>query len=161
MDSKLSHQALAKLSGLRRDKLDDFAKTWHELPLDERRRVVRALAELAQDNVELDYSDLFVRLLADADPEVRSAAVEGLWEDDRASTADRLIALARADAEDSVRASAFDGLGRFALRAALGDVPAALRRRVEAVLLDHLRPDTPTSLRRRALEASEIGRAHV
>jgi|SRR5579884_339957 HEAT repeat protein len=154
MDSKLSHQALAKLSGLSREKVEEFARTWHQLPIEERRRVVHALAELAQDNVELDYNDLFLRMLDDVDAEVRAAAVEGLWEDTRTSTADRLIGMARGDADEEVRAAAFDGLGRFALRAALGELPTALVDRIRTVLLDHLTSETPTLLRRRALEAS-------
>ena len=75
----LSHSTLAKLSGLRRQQLDDFMPTWNELPVAERRRAVRTLIDLAEDNVELDYHDLFRRLIADPDPEVRALAIEGLW----------------------------------------------------------------------------------
>lgn len=154
MDAKFSHQALAKLSNLSRDKIDDFAAAWPALPLEERRRVVRTLAEMAQDNVELNYNELFLRMLDDADPEVRSAAIEGLWEDDRASTVDRFINLARTDPSDEVRATAFDGVGRFALRVSLGELHAGAAGRVRQVLAEHIGRDTPTHLRRRALEAS-------
>lgn len=154
MEGKFSHQTLAKLSGLIREKVEEFAATWPQLPVEERRRIVRALAELAQDNVELDYNDLFVRMLADDDPEVRVGAVEGLWEDARASTADRLIALARRDRDDAVRGAALDGVGRFALRASLGELHVALSDRVREVLADHVGADTPPEVRRRAIEAA-------
>lgn len=154
MDAKFSHQALAKLSNLSREKVDDFAATWPALPLEERRRVVRTLAEMAQDNVELNYNELFLRMLGDVDPEVRSAAIEGLWEDDRASTADKLIGLARTDPSDEVRAAAFDGIGRFALRVSLGELHSGVAGRVRQVLVDHVGQNTPAALRRRALEAS-------
>lgn len=154
METKLSHEALAKLSSLSREKVEEFAATWPALSLEQRRRVVRDLADMAQDNVELNYDDLFVRMLADEDPAVRSSAVEGLWEDDRASTADRLIGLARSDPSDEVRASAFDGIGRFALRASLGELHGSVAGRVRAVLAEHVGQDTPAPLRRRALEAA-------
>jgi HEAT repeat protein len=154
MEAKFNHQTLAKLSGLTRDKVDEFAATWPQLPVEERRRIVRALVEMALDNVELDYNDLFLRMLHDEDAEVRSTAVEGLWEDARTSTADQLIALARSDAEDAVRATAFDGIGRFALRASLDELEASVAARVRQVLADHVGRDVPTPLRSRALEAS-------
>jgi HEAT repeat protein len=154
MEAKFSHQTLAKLSGLTRDKIDDFAATWPQLPVDERRRIVRALAEMAVDNVELDYNDLFLRMLGDEDAVVRGAAVEGLWEDDRPSTADRLIELARSEGDEEVRATAFDGIGRFALRISLGELGDAVAARVRQVLAEHVGAGTPAPLRSRAIEAA-------
>src|SRR4051812_27054215 len=109
----LSHATLAKLSGLSRQQLDDFMPTWSGLDADERRRAIRTLIDLAEDNVELDYSDLFRRLIGDPDAGVRSLAIEGLWEDDRAGTADLLVKTAQEDADEGVRAAAVAGLGRF------------------------------------------------
>src|ERR1043165_9802550 len=102
-NKKLSHSTLAKLSGLSRQQLDDFMPTWSGLPVAERRRAVRSMIDLAEDNVELGYNDLFRRLLADPDAEVRALALEGLWEDDRGSTADLLIKTAHEDVEPGVR----------------------------------------------------------
>jgi HEAT repeat protein len=150
---KLSHSTLAKLSGLSRQQLDDFIPTWNELPVGERRRALRTLIDLAEDNVELDYNDLFRRLIGDADPEVRALAIEGLWEDDRGSTADLLVKTAQNDADETVRAAAVDGLGRFALRLALDEVKAPLADRIRAALLELASPRTPIELRRRAVEA--------
>jgi HEAT repeat protein len=153
-NKKLSHSTLAKLSGLSRQQLDDFMPTWSGLPVAERRRAVRTLIDLAEDNVELDYNDLFRRLLADPDAEVRALALEGLWEDDRGSTADLLIKTAQEDVEPSVQAAAVDGLGRFALRLALDEVRPPLSDRIRAALLELAAPSAPLELRRRAVEAS-------
>src|SRR5262245_18046958 len=150
---KLSHSTLAKLSGLSRRQIDDFLPTWNDLPVAERRRAMRTLIDLAEDNVELDYNDLFGRLIGDGDAEVRSLAIEGLWEDDRASTADLLVKTAQEDRDETVRAAAVDGLGRFALRLALDEVRAPLADRIRAALLDLASPHTPLELRRRAVEA--------
>jgi HEAT repeat protein len=150
---KLSHSTLAKLSGLKSQQLDDFMPTWNDLPVAERRRALRTLIDLAEDNVELDYNDLFRRLIGDADPEVRALALEGLWEDDRGSTADLFVKVARDDAAESVRAAAVDGLGRFALRLALEELRPPLADRVRAALLELAAPGTSPELRRRAVEA--------
>jgi len=151
--ARLSHRTLAKLSGLRGQPLEDFLVTWHELPPAERRLAVKTMAELAEDNVELDFNDLYRRFLKDPDAEVRSLAIEGLWEDERASTAELLIETVRTDAVESVRAVAVDGLGRFALRIALGEVSARVADRVRAMLLELVAPGQPHELRRRAVEA--------
>src|SRR5262245_46714552 len=115
MQKRLSHAQLAKLSGMSRQKLDEFMASWPTMPLNERRRVARALVQLAEENVELDYNDLFLRLLADPDNDVRTQAVEGLWEDERASTADALIGVARTG-DEALRSTALKALGRFAYR---------------------------------------------
>jgi HEAT repeat protein len=153
-NTKLSHSTLAKLSGLSRQQLDEFMPTWSALAVTERRRAVRTLIDLAEDNVELDFSDLFRRFVADPDPEVRSLSVEGLWEDDRPSTADMLIQIVREDPDERVRAAAVDGLGRFALRLALEELRPQIADRVRAALLELVGPGTPIDLRRRAVEAA-------
>jgi HEAT repeat protein len=150
----LSHSTLAKLSGLSRQQLDDFMPTWTDLPVEDRRRAVRTLIDLAEDNLELDYNDLFRRLATDSDAEVRALAIEGLWEDDRGSTADLLMRLALDDAEEAVRTAAVDGLGRFALRISLDEIAAPLADRIRAALLDLASSRTPHEMRRRAVEAS-------
>src|SRR5688572_19606190 len=134
--ARLSHRTLAKLSGLRGQPLEDFFVTWHELPVAERRLAVKTMAELAEDNVELYFNDLYRRFMKDPDAEVRALAIEGLWEDDRASTADLLMETVRTDAAESVRASAVDGLGRFALRISLGELRPQVAERVRAFLLE-------------------------
>lgn len=153
-DGTLSHATLAKLSGLGATQIDDFMRTWRTLATEERRRLAQRLADLAQDNVELDYNDIFRRLLDDDDAEIRVAAIDGLWEDDRASTAERLLEIARADPEERVRLIAFDALGRIANRIALDDVHPRLAERVRGVLREHLGARHPIAIRRRALEAS-------
>lgn len=151
---RLSHATLARLSGLRREQLDDFMRTWDNVPLAERRKAVRTLIDLAEDNVELNYDELFRRLVTDPDPEIRALAVEGLWEDDRASAAQLMIELAHGDPAEVVRAAALDGLGRFAFRIALAELRPALGDRVRSALLAFIEPDTTPELRRRAIEAS-------
>jgi HEAT repeat protein len=152
VQKRLTHAQLAKLSALPRQKLDDFMADWTSMPPTERRRVTRALVQLAEENVELDYNDLFLRLLDDSDAEVRTQAIEGLWEDERGPTADALIRIARTG-DDVTRSTALKALGRFAYRIALGELDPALASRVGAVLVESAAPSMPLAVRRRAVEA--------
>jgi HEAT repeat protein len=152
MQKRLTHAQLAKLSGLSRQQLDDFMADWPSLPVTERRRVARALVQLAEENVELEYNDLFLRLLEDADADVRTQAIEGLWEDERPAAADALIRVARSDAE-AVRATALKALGRFAYRMALGELSPSVASRVREVIVENAAAATPLAVRRRAVEA--------
>ncbi len=152
--STFSHADLAKLSGLDRARVDEFAATWSSLAIHERLRITRTLSDMAFDNVELDFNDLFVRFLSDPSAEIRAVALEGLWEDDRSSTADAMIKLVREDADEGVRASGLDRIGRFANRIALGEVNRFLSQRIRQVIRDYLGPSTSNFLRGRAIAAA-------
>jgi len=152
VQKRLTHAQLAKMSAMPRQKIDDFMATWPTTPLNERRRVARALVQLGEENVELDYNDLFLRLLDDPDTEVRTQAIEGLWEDERPSTADALIRVARST-DEAIRSIALKALGRFAYRAALGELDPAVAARVRDVLVESSAASMPLAVRRRAVEA--------
>ena len=149
-----SHAALAKLSKLDPTQVGAFVETWQALPVHERLRIVRTLSDMAFDNVELDFNDLFIRFLSDPVAEIRAVALEGLWEDDRPSTADAMIRLVREDGDQGVRASGLDGVGRFASRIVLGEVNPRLAERIRAVLRDFVGPPTSNFLRARAIAAA-------
>ena len=148
-----THAQLAKLSPVTAQRAAEFAAELSGRAATERRRIIRTLVQMAEDNVELDYNDLYLKLLDDPDAEVRTLAVEGLWEDERASTAETLMRVAREDADEGVRSNAIKALGRFAYRFALGDVHARLGGRVRALLLESAEPAMPLAVRRRAIEA--------
>jgi HEAT repeat protein len=151
---RLSHAVLAELSNLAAARLDEFMRSWPALDVAERRRVVQALNDMAEEDVELEFNDVFLRLTTDADPEVRVGALEGLWEDERAGTADLFVRLLREDPDERVRAAAADALGRFALHAALGDLSDRLVTRVRDALADVLATEPAGLVRRRAVGAS-------
>src|SRR5688500_3620598 len=120
--AEYTHAQLAKLSPMTTRRAAEFAAELANQPVTERRRVAKTLVQMAEDNVELDYNDLYLRLLEDPDVEVRTYAVEGLWEDERASTAEALLRLAKDDQDEAVRSTAIKALGRFAYRFAIGDL---------------------------------------
>ena len=152
--SQYSHAELAKLSPMNPQRAADFAAEFAGHAVTERRRVTRTLVAMAEDNVELDYNDLYLRLIeSDEDAEVRTEAIEGLWEDERASTAEVLMRVARDDADEGVRATALKALGRFAYRYALGDLHERVGSRVRALLIESAEPAASLAVRRAAVEA--------
>lgn len=168
----LAHAELKLLSNLGPESLKVFWLIWQQFPAERREAILRDLDDLAEDNVDLDFRSVFRACLSDAAPEVRVAAIGGLWEDESERTMDRFIQLI-ADNDGQVRAAAIIGLARFAYRAELGELPAPAAQRIHATLLSTATdPDQPAEVRRRAIEGlgyfansrdaqAEIGRAYA
>lgn len=108
---------------------------WPEIPLDRRRAVVRRMVDIAEDNVEADFRTVLKVFLQDPDGEVRTAAIEGLWEDRSPSFIDILSGLVEADPDRRVRAAAAGALRPFAEQAVLGKLPDARAAAVKTVLM--------------------------
>ena len=156
-DSKTEPSAvgLAQLSGLLGEDLETLTEQWPLIPGERRLELLTRLAEMADDNVELDFHAVFSNALTDELPRVREAAVNGLWESEDRKTIPRLIERLNHDGDDAVRAAAASVLGRFAL---LADAGKFVQRDADALynaLMGVLRDDDePVMVRRRALEAA-------
>jgi HEAT repeat protein len=152
--TKPSAVQVAKLSNLSAAELAVFRAGWPALPDERRRAVVHLAVELAENDVELDFTGVFRAGLADADAEVRATAIEGLWEDEEFRTADALVTLLRHDPDEAVRVAAAVGLARFAVLAEGGKLYAPSAARVRAALLAAATDAAESGeVRRRAVEA--------
>lgn len=114
---------LQRLSGLSPDQAQELAAVWPSINVRRRRRVVGEIQDLAEDNVELDFSEVFVAGLDDEDAQVRLVSVRGLWENESAGLIDRLQKLAESDEDAQVRSEAALALGRFVLLYEIGRLP--------------------------------------
>lgn len=124
---------LAALSNLDRADRDRLRTAWGELSIQRRRDVIDVLADLAEDNVELNFNSVFLIGLEDDDVQVRAQSIKALWEYEGQELATALTALL-ADPEAIVRGEAALGLGRFLLRAELDDVPLTSTGDIEQAL---------------------------
>jgi HEAT repeat protein len=115
--------------------MEAFKSVWHGIDVARRRQIVEMLVEVAEDNFELDYDQIFRLCLGDGDGEVRAKAIEGLSECEERSLLDPLISLLLGDLEDSVRAAAAAALGTFAMLAEFGELKANDADKVEKALL--------------------------
>ena len=154
-DHKLAMRDLKPLSGLGREERADFWPTWVEIMPRRRAEIARSMVELAEDDVELDFSAAQIWLLDDDDSEVRASAIEGLWENTSTTLLHQLLRLMRSDPAPPVRAAATTSLSRFAYQAELAEIDTrdgqALRDGLLAMIND---PRQPLEVRRRALESA-------
>jgi HEAT repeat protein len=146
---------LTELSHLNAQELALLEKAWRKIEPKRRRQIIYRLVELAEDNFELDFDDIFKSCLRDDDADVQSKAIEGLWESEEASLIDPLIELLEPESPEKVQATAATALGKFALLAELEKLRPHHKTRVCRALLDVIE-DSGRSLeiKRRALEAA-------
>lgn len=154
-DQALAYTKLANLSNLNPEELRSFKQAWQNIAPERRRQILHRLAELAENNVELNFDDIFRFCLRDEDAEVRSKAIESLWEDEEPPLIDPLIKLLNEDTSDKVQATAAAALSKFALLAELGKLRSNHTARLASALLAALDDKNKTmEVRQRSLEAA-------
>ena len=158
----LKQSTLYTLSGLGREQLLSVQVVFDRLSYERRRGMLRALVELTETAIEVDFIALFRGCLRDEDADVRLLAIEGLWEIEDVWLVGELVRLLKGDPHPAVRAAAAAALGSFVLLGELGDIEAAVAARAEQALLEaYFSSEEPLDVRRRALEAvaysAEVG----
>jgi HEAT repeat protein len=154
-DKALADSWLTDLSSLSSAELAKLEKAWPEVEAKRRGQVMHRLIELAEDNFELDFDNIFKGRLKDDDAVVRSKAIEGLWENEEASLIEPLIDLLEKDSSEEVQAAAATALGKFALLAELQKLRPNYKDRISRSLLAVINDQAkPAEVKRRALEAA-------
>ncbi|HLF28568.1 MAG TPA: HEAT repeat domain-containing protein [Anaerolineae bacterium] len=153
-EQMLSIARLYVLSGLEPTDLERVRVAWPLISAERRQAVVRHLADISEANFEVDFGLVFRLGLTDDDPDVRAAAIDGLWEEDDVKLIPTLIDLVQNDAVETVRATAAGSLGRFVLAGELEEIPVAKLEQVVEVLREIIADASETlEVRRRAVEA--------
>ncbi len=154
-DKPLLSSRLTQLSNLNSEELEFLERAWATIEPKRRRQIIYRLVELAEDNFELNFDSIFRSCLKDQDAEVRSKAIEGLWESEEASLINPLINLLEQDSSEKVQAAAATALGKFAMLAELKKLGSSHTSRVCQALLTVIGDKSkPIEVRRRALEAA-------
>jgi len=150
----ISPSLLFALSDLNKPEMQEFAGVWHGLEASKRRRLSQAMAELAEERIEADFTRIFRYLLDDEDAEVRAHAVNGLWEDEDPALVPILIGALRSDQDARVRAAAAEALGRFLLLSETKRVAPVVGDEIQTALLAVIRNGGEDALvRRRSIES--------
>lgn len=153
-DSGLADSDLAELSGLDTEQLAQFEQAWAGIETEQRRRIVDHLVKLADENIELNFNVIFKNRLTDPDAEVRSQAIEGLWECEEPSLVPLLIGLLENDSSEIVQTEAAAALGRFAILAEHGRLDENITTSLGLALLSTISNENkPIDIRCCALEA--------
>jgi HEAT repeat protein len=152
-EAPLSVKELSDLSAIGRADHEQFLDVWRRLSIQRRRTIIDRLADVAEDNAELDFTRVFLAGLLDDDVQVRAQSIKALWEYEGRDLPQMLLRLL-ADPEAIVRSEAALGLGRILLRAELSETGDPHSDEIESALRGTI--DDPAELaevRGRALEA--------
>jgi len=154
-DKPIAISRLYTLSDLAGERLTAFLAVWEALSVTRRRRLIQALAELAEASFEVNYDAVYRHGLGDPDELVRARAVDGLWENEDQALIGPFLRLLRGDPSAHVRAAAATALGRFVLAGELEELesPIATRILTELLTLYHAGGEA-TEVRRRAIESA-------
>ncbi len=130
---------------------------WPSVSPEVRQAVPSEVNDLAEERVDYVFARALLTMIDDPEPGVRQLALAGLWEHEDDRFVDTLITMLASDPSEDVRAEAARGLGRFAEKAEMGDLDAALASQVTSALLASL-ADASESLhvRARALESASV-----
>jgi HEAT repeat protein len=142
------------LSNLEAEDVERVREVWLQWPVALRRRLSARLMELAEADFTLDFGQFFRLGLEDVDAEVRTIAIEGLWEDQDVRLVPRLVTILQEDEAVGVRAAAATSLGRFILLGELEKIrPKPRAAAYQALLAACQAPDEHMEVRRRAMES--------
>ncbi len=143
-----------RLSDMTPEEMEAFEARW-ALEAAERKRVVaRHMADICEENFVVDFSPVFARLLEDETPEVRLAALEGLWDSSNLGVVGRIIGLLEKDGDTTVRTAAASCLGHYVLMAEWGQIDQAVGDQIVSALARQYEADgTADSVRRASLES--------
>ncbi len=140
-------------SDLSREDAAELVDHWHRITSDLRQEIIERATALAEDNVDLDFTELAHVALGDEVPEIRELAVDCVWESHDRETA-RLLRGLLNDEQESVRAAAATGLAPFALASELGELdPAEGSDVTEALRTLAQREGESVDVRARAIES--------
>ncbi|MFC2072929.1 HEAT repeat domain-containing protein [Chloroflexota bacterium] len=152
-DDPLFNSRLMELSNLSSEEMEFFKRSWAAIEPKRRCQIVYRLVELTEDNFELNFDSIFKHCLKDQDDEVRSKAIEGLWENEEASLINPLVNLLEQDSSEKVQAAAATALGKFAMLAEFKKLRSVHTSKIQEALLAVISDkNRPVEVRRRALE---------
>ena len=150
----LKHADLIRFSGLSPDELKLVESAWAAVEPTRRLQIISRMADLAEDDLTLDFSAILKMALRDPDAEVRERSVAGLWECEDRQLISALVNLLQCDPAERVRTAAAQALGNFAALAEGAKLPPADRDRILQALMETINDSGQSQdVRRRAVEA--------
>tara|TARA_Y100001936_G_C16092551_1_gene687785 strand:+ start:8300 stop:9244 length:945 start_codon:yes stop_codon:yes gene_type:complete len=148
---------LGHLSGLSRNQNDELYEIFASISVTRRRKILNSLVLMSEENIELDFLQVFCMALRDNDAEVRVCAAGGLWETTDRNAIEPLINSLENDQSFDVRAAAAVALAHFVDLLVEGKLIKTDVDRLYSSLSNTLENDKNELLvRRRALEALAV-----
>ena len=135
-DVPIRHTDLVQLAGLPRARVASAAVALFRAPVERRRELIDRMSELADNNIELDFTAVFRACLRDRDADARARAARGLWDSEDRTIIRPLIGLLTNDDSALVRAAAATALSKFAELAGEGKLTRRDSARISDALLE-------------------------
>lgn len=153
-EPNLAFGSLQFLSGLTRAEAATVRRVWPTLAHTRRARLVRAMDELAEVSLELDFHRALQIAARDDAADVREAAIDASWENPSLDFLTTLLDIAAHDESAGVRRAATDALGNFATTAVTRELPERYTAHMYDTLLATANdPREAIEVRRRAVAA--------
>ena len=143
-------------SDLERAKVAVVRRVWPTLPLALRSRLVAQMNELGEEQIEYNFSRVLKVALRDENAAIRATAIAGLWEDESEDLLAYLLDEALNDPDRVVREVAVRTLAHFSQLVVEDLISPRWFTPLRAKLLDLVRGDDSSEIRRRALEALSV-----
>jgi HEAT repeat protein len=137
---------LRALSNLDSDQLAELQSAWPHLTTQRRVYLAEKMREMAEEDVNLDFTPIFHFTFSDVDERVRLSSIEGLWEDETPSLIDPLVILLRSDPSPLVRAASATALGRFLLLGEMERISRLRRDQAYSALMGAILTSPPDSI---------------
>ena len=150
----LKHTDLTRLSNLSKEEMLLVRTAWLSYSVELKNDILTKMLDMAEDNVELDFSSIFRFCLKDANWKVREKAIHGLWECEDRSLIGNFTTMLKEDPSENVRAASAEALGKYALLAEERKLLSKDGERILQALLDVIdRKDEVAEVQRRAIES--------
>ena len=145
---------LLEFSGISGEELDHFCSTWEIVPSKIKVKILIRLNELAEFDVQLDFTNICKISLSDTEPAVRKAALDGLWELQDRTFIKPLIKILLTDSDSDVKSAAAIALSSFARMSHNGKLINRDTKKIfDALIKTVENKDEEDNVLRRALEA--------
>jgi HEAT repeat protein len=153
-DRLVVESSLHQLSSINDSDLQFLKQSWAAAGKERRFDVVARLIKLSQENLRLDFSDIFMFCLNDSDARVRANAVDGLANEDGDQYVSPLLRLLAEDNSSQVKEAVIKALGKYALMAETGNLSGSYVQKTYLALLKVFEDGkTPSEMKHLALEA--------
>jgi HEAT repeat protein len=149
----LPAQRFAELSDLDKEQQRQFASVWQSISSERKMQILRVMGQQALDRFELSFEAVNRIAILDPDSQIRSIAIENLWESEDPSLVPILLESLVVEGDDRIRAVAATALGRFVWLGEIDEITPELLQQIELGLLAACRDDDSHEVRRRSLES--------
>ncbi len=146
-------QRFVELSDLDKDQQRQFASVWPSITSERKMQILRVMGQQALDRFELSFEAINRIAILDPDSQIRSIAIENLWESEDPSLVPILLESLVVEGDDRIRAAAAAALGKFVWLGEIEEITPELLQQIELGLLAACRDDDSHEVRRRSLES--------